>query len=366
MKTKLSIAIVSAGLFVLPACKGDEKKADDKTAEKGKAGAEGGDAAAKDAPAAEEKKGAAASAGGGPVANTTKFVPDDAVFLAHIDVKSISSSPMWGANKAAMANDPETKKAMDALAKCNLSVDGFDSITLGGDDKEHAVVVVAGAGIGKADNLACVGESMKDDIGDGNWKVEDKDGEKVVVIDGGAQIGHMVDENTLVVASKDWDGTVKSLIGGDGAAAVDGKLKKAVGNADTSKNLWFAARVPESAGGELKGSPAEGLEFVAGSVDLGDGLGVAIKAGTASPEKAEGLKNFLVTTYGQYKGMAAMVGIPPEVAEKVQFGVAESSATASLDLTKEEVDRIKANMEKMAAGGMGAPGGPPPAAGGAG
>lgn len=358
MKTKLSIAIVSAGLFVVPACKGDEKKADDKTAEKGEAGDAGGDAKGGEAEAggaADEKKVAAAPATGGPVADTTKFVPEDAVFMAHIDVKSISSSPMWGANKAAMQSDPDTKKAMEALEKCNLSVDGFDSITLGGDDKEHAVVVVAGAGIGKADNLACVGESMKEDIGDGNWKVEDRGGEKVVVIDGGAQIGHMVDDNTLVVASKDWDATVAALIGGTGAAAVDGSLKKAVGNADTSKNLWFAARVPEAASGELAGSPAEGLEYVAGSVDLGNGLGVAIKAGTASPEKAQGLQKFLVATYGQYKGMAAMIGIPPEVAEKVQFGTVESAATASLNLTKEEVDKIKANMEKMAAGGMGAP-----------
>lgn len=369
MKRTLSIALLSAGLVSFAACGGggDNKKSDDKSAEKAKDDdggaaddekkAEGGDE--KKADGGDEKKAEAAApasgggGGGGAPGDTTKYVPDSAVFLAHVNIKSISSSPMWGANKAAMENDPETKKTIEALKKCNLDVDGFDSLTMAGDENDHAVVIVVGGGMGVAKNLECVGESMKEDIGEGNWKVEDRDGEKVVVIDGGKQIGHMMDDNTLVVASSDWDATVKELAGGGGTAAVNGKLKDAVANADTSKNIWFAARVPESAGGQLKGSPAEGLAYVAGSVDLGEGIGVDIKAGTASAEKAAALKEFLVATYGQYKGMAPMVGIPPELADKVEFGTADSAATATLKLNKAEVDQIKANMEAMGGGAAG-------------
>jgi hypothetical protein len=369
MKRHLLLASLSTIALALPACSGGDKKGEEKAAEKAAAdgggeadadkgeGKEGGgeekagDASEKPAPVAA----GAGGGGGGAPAETTKYVPDGAMFIAHLDIKSISKTPMWEANKAAMASDPDAKNTIEALKKCNLDIDQFDAITLAGDEQEHAVVVAVGKGMGNADNLKCVGETMKEDLGEGNWAIEDRDGKKVVVIDGGEQLGHLVDENTLVVTSKEWNEAVKGLIGGSGSAAVDGALKVAVSNADTSKNIWFAATVPAEAAGELKGSPAEGLEYVAGSLDMSTGMGLTVKAGTPSAAKAEELKNFLAVTYGQYKGMAAMIGIPPHLAEKVAFGTADKAATASLNLTAAEVDELKKAME--GAGG----GGPPPA-----
>ena len=85
------------------------------------------------------------------------------------------------------------------------------------------------------------------------WTVAEADGKKILEMPDGT-VGYVVNEGSLVVASKDVTGKVKELIDGKGASVFDGPLKDVIARADTSKTIWIAGTIPEE---RVKGTPAK-------------------------------------------------------------------------------------------------------------
>ena len=369
MKRTLTLGLLSTALVAFPACKGEDKKADNKTAkadgektdgDKADGDKKGGDDKAKEGgddskrdEAKEEggdKDSAPPTGGGGSAEGSLKYVPDAAMLLAHVNIEALASTPAFDTGlKSIKDQQPDVAKTIDALESCNLKLKEMKGMTVGADESEHALVVIEGAGVGKKDNLTCLGE--KDS---GNFKGEEKDGETVVVADGGNMMGHPVGDDTLVMVSKDWDETVTKLIKGEGTAAVDGKLKDAAGRVDQSKHIWFAVAIPADAKGSLAGSPAEKLEDLSGTLDMTKGLTIDLHAGVPTADDATKLKDEVKTQFDQIKGMAGMLGIPSSVTDKVKFDTKDALVTASVSITPEELKTIEDSMSKLAAqGGMG-------------
>jgi len=248
-----------------------------------------------------------------------KLIPADAALLAHIDLKGLSGSPLWASNKPLLDADPEVKKQFDASAACNMPFDGFRSVDIGvGTDAKNIAIVVSGGGIGKAENLRC----LQDKLQDNQWKLEDVAGGKPrLVFDSGEAYGYLVDDDTLAISTKAWDGAVTSLMAGKGTSVRGGGLKDVLAQADQSKHVWFAGNLPPQLAAMATAQPGmsgmAGLKSVAGSLDLSAGLGVVLAFGMENADRAKASLAEVQQQFASVKPMAGMFGIPATVVDKV-------------------------------------------------
>ncbi len=338
MKRTLTIGIMSFALLAMPGCKGKEEESKDAKADGGEKadGAEGGEAGGGDAKGGEAgggDDGGGATAAGGPLAGPTKLIPDSATVMAHIDLQAIAKTKYWKDAMALSAANPDFKKSMDALNGCNIKPEGLKSVTIGTDGKDKVAAVLAGEGVGKIENLECMVNKLKEE-GEEGASIADKDGKKILVLDADGQKmeGHPVDDGTLLFTQEAWSAEVSKLAGGEGTAAVDGKLKVVVGRTDTSKAVWFAAHSGAWADNPMAAS-AKDVTDVAGTVDFTSGVAVTLAVAASSADKAKELKIGLDAMLPQ----AAAFGVPEVVTKKLKVEQKDAVVTASLALTDEEV-----------------------------
>ena len=290
-------------------------------------------------------------------AASDKFIPADAALLAHIDIKGLAGSPLWAHNKALMDADPEVKKQMDDFSACGMPFEGFNSVDIGvGPEGKDVALVATGAGVGKVENLRCL-EKKGDNKG---WKVEDAaDGKARLVFDNGEAYGHLVDDNTIAIATKAWDPTVIGLIGGTGTSVRDGGLKDVLAQADQSKPVWFAGNLPPQLAALATSAPGmnsmAGLKSVAGSLDLSAGLGLVLAFGMENADKAKTTLAEVQKQFASVKPMAGMLGIPATAVDSVKFDAKDAAVTMTASLTMDEINTMAAAMNK--ANGGAAPGG---------
>jgi hypothetical protein len=290
--------------------------------------------------------GLTACKGTGGSADAAKLVPDGAQMIAGINVKALMSSKLYTDNKEMFEQDEEAKEAMEAMKACNLDPANLDSAVIGGDDKEHFVAVISGEGIGVEANLQCMGDKIKEKTGEDAWVIEDKDGKKVLNIDGGEAFGHLVNDKMLAVAHKDWDAKLLELIDGKGTAAVDGSLKEWYGKAPKDKHVWFAAQTPAEAAGEL--GPAGEAKGAWGGLDLSSGLAIEVGAAFENADKATAVADEAQKGFDEAKGMAGMLGIPQTVVDTVKIEAKDTDLNVSASATQEELDQISSTLKQMA------------------
>jgi len=289
------------------------------------------------------------------IGSADKLSPTDAALLAHVDMKGLSGSPLWAANKALMDSDPEVKKQMDAFTACNMPFNGFRTVDIGvGAEAKNIAVVATGGGIGKAENLRCLQDKLKDN----QWKLEDVAGGKPrLVFDNGEAFGYLVDDDTLAIATKAWDGAVTGLMAGKGTSVRDGGLKDVLARADQSKHVWFAGNLPPQLAAMATAQPGmsgmAGLKSVAGSLDLSAGLGLVLAFGMENADRAKASLAEVQKQFASVKPMAGMLGIPMTAVDKVTFAANDAAVTMTASLT---MDEINAMSSAMKAG----PGGAPP------
>lgn len=293
------------------------------------------------------------------VGSADKLIPAEAALLAHVDMKGLSGSPLWAANKALMDSDPEVKKQMDAFTACNMPFNGFRTVDIGvGAEAKNIAVVATGGGIGKAENLRCLQDKLKDN----QWKLEDVAGGKPrLVFDNGEAFGYLVDDDTLAIATKAWDGAVTGLMAGKGTSVRDGGLKDVLARADQSKHVWFAGNLPPQLAAMATAQPGmsgmAGLKSVAGSLDLSAGLGLVLAFGMENADRAKASLAEVQKQFASVKPMAGMLGIPMTAVDKVTFAANDAAVTMTASLT---MDEINAMSSAMKAGPGGAPGGAGP------
>jgi hypothetical protein len=291
-----------------------------------------------------------------------KLVPDQASVIAGVDMKGLSGSQAYKDNKATLEKDEEAKQILEAAKACNLDPEQFSSVTFGMDPgSENVVVVIKGAGVGKAENVTCIQGKIKEKVGQDPWTMEEKDGKNVLTIAGGEGTGYLVDDNTVAVASKGWADSVKQLIDGKGKAAVDGGLKELYASCDHGKHIWVHGKIPADAASKLKGTPGEPVKDFCATVDLSTGLAFALRAGTDSEENAKKFQEEAQKQFDQMKGMAGAMGIPQGVVDSVKLAAAGSAVTIDAAVSTEDMKAIQEKLGGMMGGMMGGPPpGPPP------
>ncbi len=278
-----------------------------------------------------------------------RLIPGDAALLAHVDMQGLHASPLFAANKAVMEADPEGKKQLEALTTCKVPLSGIQALDIGvGADGAAVSVVVSGAGVGKLENLRC----LKDTLGGSDWKIEEKDGKARLVFGPGEAFGNLVDDNTLAIVSQDWDAALQDRIAGKGSSVRDGALKDILPQADASKHVWFAGKLPPELAALASAGVAgmAGLRSVAGSLDLGTGLGLTLSFGLESPEKAKATFTDVQTQFDSVKGMAPLFGVPASAVEKVAFTVKDASVVMTAALTMDEINALSAAVNQLSAG----------------
>lgn len=284
--------------------------------------------------------GVAACKGGG--ADSAKLIPDAATMVGGVDIKALVGSKAYTDNKA-MIEQGEYKEFVDAATACNLGTDKWKSVTFGADPtKNQGAGVINADGIGKEENLACINGKIKEKSGQEAFKIADD--KKSITMDDGS-VGYIVNEGSLVVASKDWAAPVKDLIDGKGKSVFDGSLKEVIGRADTGKHIWFAGTLPAEM---IKGSPAEGAKDVAGSLDLSGGLAIAASVGFGSADEATKKKDELQKQFDQFKGMAGGMGVPQPVVDSVKIDASGNAVTLAAKATDDDLKKIQEGvMSKM-------------------
>lgn len=282
-------------------------------------------------------------------ASGERLIPGDAALLAHVDMQGLHASPLFAANKAVMEADPEGKKQLDALTTCKVPLSGIQALDIGvGADGQAVSVIVSGAGVGKLENLRC----LKDTLGGNDWKIEEQDGKARLVFGPGEAFGNLVDDNTLAIVSQDWDAALRERIAGQGSSVRDGALKDILPQADASKHVWFAGKLPPELAALASAGVAgmAGLRSVAGSLDLSTGLGLSLSFGLESPEKAKATFTDVQTQFDSVKGMAPLFGVPASAVDKVAFTVKDASVVMTAALTMDEINALSAAVNQLSAG----------------
>ncbi len=284
--------------------------------------------------------GVAACKGGG--ADSAKLIPDVATVVGGIDVKALVGSKAYSDNKDKIETG-EFKAVVEAASACNVGTDKWKSVTFGADpDKNQFAAIVNADGIGKDDNLNCIAGKIKEKSGEEPWKLEEKDGKKVLTAKDGQ--GWVINEGSVVFASKDWVTAVGDLVAGKGKSVFDGTLKEVIGRADTGKHVWVAGQVPASAAQ----GPIAGAKDAAVSLDLAGGLAVAASVGFASAEDATKQKDALQKQFDEMKGMAGAVGVPQTVVDSVKIDASGTAVSVAAKATDDDLKKIQEGvMSKM-------------------
>lgn len=314
-------------------------------------------------------KGGGASAAGG------KLIPEQATILVGVDVAGLMKSKLYTDNKSQFESQREYKEMTEAAKACNLDPEKvLSSVLFGTDAKDGFSVVLTGDGLGDEKNLTCISDKAKEkNGGKAPFTIADEGGKKTLKMDDGT--GFIVDNRTIVVASKPWADKVKELIDGKGKSAQDGANKDLFARADQSNHIWFAGLAPEQVAGMAKGQAGIDVKDFSGSVDLGSGLAVKLAAGLGAPEQAADLKKKADENMPMAKMGLGMVGLPPSVADSVKIDA--KGNVISFEMKMSDAD-LKTAQEKLGAlagggglpfggGGMGGgampePAAPPPAA----
>jgi hypothetical protein len=271
----------------------------------------------------------ACKGGGGGAA--TKFIPDGAEFAGGVNVASLAKEDVFKDLKGMAEKNDEA--GMAALAKeCKVDVWALDSVVMAGTakgDKEMAVVV-SGSGVGAEANVKCLIDKAKEKgAGDDDFKLDGK----TLTLDGGDATAYLVDDNTLVIAGKDWAGKVKEIVDGGGKSAKDGSLKDALGAVDAGKHIWMAGNIPAEMAGDAMGAKSGW-----GTMDFsGGGLAVDGQAKFADADSAKKI----VDMANAQKDNPQAKGMAPKTAESAKIEADGDKVKVSAKMPKDEFDKIK-------------------------
>lgn len=282
------------------------------------------------------------------VAAPDKLIPADASLLAHVDLQGLAASPLWAANRHLMDADPEVKKQIDALAACNMPLSGFRSLDIGvGPDGADVAAIVTGAGVGKPENIACLQDQLKGE----NFKLVDKNGSRVMVLENGDAHGYLVNDDTLAFVNNKWDASVRGLMVGTGTAVRDGAIKDLLAQVDQSKHVWFAGTVGPGLNALTRAIPGglSGLQSIAGSLDLTAGLALVMSFGMENPDRARATLAQVQKQFSDVKPMAGMFGVPSAAVDRVQFDTKDTAVTMTASLNMDEINAMRAAAEKAGA-----------------
>ncbi len=283
--------------------------------------------------------GVAACKGG--AGDAAKFIPEAANVVGGADIAGLQKTKLWTDNLKAKV-ESEGKEQIDAMAACNVKLEGFKSVTFGadanaGDSKSAAVIVWDG--IGKKENLECAHGKIKEKMGDKDPWTAEEDGKVLKNFMEEGAVVYVIDDNTVVFSTKDWADAVGKLTKGEGKSAFDGALKDVIARTDTGKQVWFAGSIPESAGGMASSQLGATPKDVAGWFDLSGDVAFKVSVGMASGDEAESVKTKVQGLWDAMgKEMAkSQGGLSDGALESLKFGTDGSAVTVEAKIPEADV-----------------------------
>ncbi|MEM6993602.1 MAG: hypothetical protein AAF721_24020 [Myxococcota bacterium] len=276
---------------------------------------------------------------GGAGAKSAKLIPDAATVVGGVDLAGVQKSKLWTEHVEALVK-AEGKDVITAMEGCDLGLDKWQSITLGMTEEggnENVAIVAVADGLGKKETLECAHGKLKEIDGEDPWTAED-DG-KTLKMDKGA-VGYVIDDNTVVMAGKGWADAVGKLAKGEGKSAMDGSLADIIKRTDTGKHIWFAGKLPESAGAMASSQLGAAPKDVAGYFDFSSGMAVKASLGLASSDEAGAVKEKVEGLYnGMAKEMAKKQGVSEDTLNNIKFDTDGNAFTVAAEASDEDVNK---------------------------
>ncbi len=256
-------------------------------------------------------------------AKLEQLVPDGATGMMSVDAKGLLQSALWAKLRASAeaASDGKTKATLDQLrSDCKLDLDEAESVVLGFDALGQGVMgAVRMPNLGTAEALRCVDALVVAQGGKSPWTVGTQDGKATLSIEDGKAQGWALDDDTLVVSTKGWASAVQARMAGEGKGAVDGFLAEAIALTDTGKHLWFAGELPAVVAPLIEGTPAAGVRRVAGSMQFGDEVELAVAAGFGDEAAAKAAHDRVSPMLDEAKPLAIEQGLPKAAADSMKL-----------------------------------------------
>jgi hypothetical protein len=253
-------------------------------------------------------------------AKLEQLVPDGATGMMSVDAKGIVASPLWARLKssAEAAGDGKAKAALDELRSCKLDPEQLESMVVAFDAfSQSGMAAIRMPNLGTAEALKCADALVVKEGGKSLWTVGEADGKPTVTAENGELLGWALDDDTLVVSSKNWSSSVQARIKGESKGAVDNGLAEAVAMADRDKHVWLAGEIPALVAPFLDETPAKGMRRAAGSFHFGDELEIRMAAAFADEAAAKSLHDQITPRLDEAKQLAVTQGLPQKAADSL-------------------------------------------------
>jgi hypothetical protein len=253
-------------------------------------------------------------------AKLEQLVPDGATGMMSVDAKGIVASPLWAKLKASAeaAGDGKAKAALDELRSCKLEPEQLESMVVAFDAfSQSGMAAIRMPNLGTAEALKCADALVVKEGGKSLWTVGEADGKPTVTAENGELLGWALDDDTLVVSSKNWSSAVQARIKGESKGAVDNGLAEAVALADRDKHVWLAGEIPALVAPFLEETPAKGMRRAAGSFHFGDELEIRMAAAFSDEAAAKATHDQIAPLLDEAKKVAVGQGLPQKAADSL-------------------------------------------------
>ncbi|MEX1369510.1 MAG: hypothetical protein AB1Z98_40660 [Nannocystaceae bacterium] len=280
---------------------------------------------------------------------TTMLIPDSAEYVTRLRLAELLAYPpakeLW---RKLEDGDDDFRSAIDVFLECVPSLELLDDVVIGFDPDDHLALAAHAPNLGKDETWRCFGDKA---VARGkDWELTltgTARGEGPQLRGNDGETGYFVDDDTVVMVSKEWDAEVVALLGGGGTSAVKGRLAAPAGRVGTDSPLWLAGRIGLTAATGLSSTPFAGMTDLHFALRVeGDDLvlDTALDAGEAAD--ATRMRDELERQFEEYKSFLPMMGFPASVTTKIAFETEGDLVTLTLPLTKSEIDEIRGGIER--------------------
>lgn len=280
---------------------------------------------------------------------TITLIPDSAEYLVRLRPAELLAYPPAKELWRKLENDDEdVRTATDVFLECVPSLELLDDVAIGFNPEDHLAVAAHAPGLGTDETWRCL--EAKTVARGKDWELEltgTARGEGPQLRSKDGETGYFVDDDTVVMVTKEWDAEVAALLRGEGTPAMKGRLAASSGRVGTDCALWLAARVGGVIASGLAGTPFAGITDLSFALRIESDdivLDTAFDAGEAAD--ATRMRDELEQQSEQYRGVLLMMGFPTSVMGKIVFETKGDLVTQTLRLTKSEIDEIRGGIER--------------------
>ncbi len=242
----------------------------------------------------------------------------------------------------------DVRTAMDVVRACMGKADAIEDIVLGMDDDDHAILAMRGKGLGTEQLWECFGTEARSRGGDWNVVFTGKPRGEGPQLSSDDDPGYFIDDDTVVIVSKEWDVDFAALRRGETKPAIDDRLAPMAGRIGTDRTFWVLGEVTTSLAIGFVALGMDGAEDFALSIDIEDDTAVLDGSTTfASEGAANGVKDKLQKQFDEIESVLPMLGAPATVGPKIQFEHEGDEVRLGFALTRDEIEGIRRGLESM-------------------